>query len=202
MLSRSVAGIVGRTVLVTVLLLRARLTRPLLVGMMAVTTLALPIAVLGLAPRTDLLILAFFVAGAGVETFGVGWTTSLHQHIPEAVLSRVGQLFDWLTSLIDPAIGLLLEFAGVIEGAVMVALDALAPVLDTVAAGLNAVAGLIGVAPGTTSASRSRPTSLATGLRTRCWTSIRSSPPAPIRVFAWSISPCTPTPSWRRRWPA
>lgn len=99
-LSAEAAG----TVLVTVLLLRARLTRPLLVGMMAVTTLALPIAVLGLAPRTDLLVLAFFVAGAGVETFGVGWSTSLHQHIPEAVLSRVSS-YDALGSFVAMPVG-------------------------------------------------------------------------------------------------
>ena len=111
-LSAEAAG----TVLVTVVLLRARLTRPLVVGMLAVTTLALPIAVLGLAPRTDLLVLAFFVAGAGVETFGVGWSTSLHQHIPEAVLSRVSSydalgsfvampvgamVYGWLTTVVD-----------------------------------------------------------------------------------------------------
>ena len=99
-LSAEAAG----TVLVTVLLLRKELTRPLLVGMMAVTTLALPIAVLGLAPRTDLLVLAFFVAGAGVETFGVGWSTSLHQHIPEAVLSRVSS-HDALGSFVAMPVG-------------------------------------------------------------------------------------------------
>ena len=99
-LSAEAAG----TVLVTVVLLRARLTRPLVVGMLAVTTLALPIAVLGLAPRTDLLVLAFFVAGAGVETFGVGWSTSLHQHIPEAVLSRVSS-YDALGSFVAMPVG-------------------------------------------------------------------------------------------------
>ena len=71
--------------------------------------------------------------------------------VAEAVLSRVSQGWAYLTSLIGPAIDLAMAFAGVIEGYVVKALDVLAPVLDTVAAGLSAVAGLIGVAPGTES---------------------------------------------------
>ena len=109
--------------------------------------------------------------------------------VAEAVLSRVGQLFDWLTSLIDPAIGLLLEFAGVIEGAVMVALDALAPVLDTVAAGLNAVAGLIGVAPGTTSAAGTG--TYATGEAATSTPTISSAATAPSVSYAPSATAAT-----------
>jgi MFS family permease len=44
------------------------------------------------------------VAGAGVEVFGVGWNTSLHQHIPEAVLSRVSS-YDALGSFVAMPIG-------------------------------------------------------------------------------------------------
>jgi len=90
----------------TLALLRARLGRPLVVGMLGVALIALPMLVLALAPRTALLVVAFFVAGAGVEVFGVGWNTSLHQHIPEAVLSRVSS-YDALGSFVAMPIGAL-----------------------------------------------------------------------------------------------
>jgi len=101
-LSAEAAG----TVLMTLALLRARLGRPLVVGMLGVALIALPMLVLALAPRTALLVVAFFVAGAGVEVFGVGWNTSLHQHIPEAVLSRVSS-YDALGSFVAMPIGAL-----------------------------------------------------------------------------------------------
>jgi len=99
-LSAEAAG----TVVMTLALMRTRLRRPLVAGMLGVSLIALPMLVLGLSPRTDLLIAAFFVAGAGVEVFGVGWNTSLHQHIPEAVLSRVSS-YDALGSFVAMPIG-------------------------------------------------------------------------------------------------
>ncbi len=101
-LSAEAAG----TVLMTVVLLRTHLARPLLVGMAGVSLLAVPMAVLGMAPRTDLLIAAFLLAGAGVEVFGVAWNTSLHQHIPESVLSRVSS-YDALGSFVAMPLGAL-----------------------------------------------------------------------------------------------
>ena len=102
-LSAEAAG----TVLLTVILMRARLTRPLVAGMLGVALLAVPMLVLGLVPRTELLVVAFFVAGAGVEVFGVAWSTALHQHIPEAVLSRVSS-YDALGSFVAMPMGAML----------------------------------------------------------------------------------------------
>ena len=99
-LSAEAAG----TVIMTVVLFRARLGRPLVIGMLGVWLMALPIAVLGVAPRTDVLMVAFLIAGAGGELFGVAWMTSLHQHIPEAVLSRVSS-YDALGSFAAMPLG-------------------------------------------------------------------------------------------------
>ncbi len=101
-LSAEAAG----TVVLTVFLLRAHLRRPLFVGMLGVSLVSVPLTVLAVAPRTELLIIAFFIAGAGIEAFGVAWNTSLHQHIPEAVLSRVSS-YDALGSFVAMPLGAL-----------------------------------------------------------------------------------------------
>ena len=101
-LSAEAAG----TVLLTVVLMRAHLRRPLFVGMLGVSLVSVPLTVLAVAPRTELLVIAFFVAGAGIEAFGVAWNTSLHQHIPEAVLSRVSS-YDALGSFVAMPLGAL-----------------------------------------------------------------------------------------------
>ena len=101
-LSAEAAG----TVVLTVVLLRARLRRPLVAGMLGVSLIALPIAGLGAVPHTGLLMVLFFLAGCGVEVFGVAWTTALHQHIPEQVLSRVAS-YDALGSFVAMPIGAL-----------------------------------------------------------------------------------------------
>ncbi len=104
------------TVLMTLVMLRLRLPHPLRAGMLAMTVLALPMAMLGLDPSLVPVALAFLVAGAAVEVFGVGWSTALHEHVPLAVLSRVSSydalgsfvampvgtfLYGWLASVVD-----------------------------------------------------------------------------------------------------
>lgn len=95
------------------------------------------------------LIERFQEAGGGLAALG-----NLMQafgSLASAVLSRVGQGWDFLVSLIDPAIAKVTEFAGVIEGYLVAALDKVQPLLDLAAQGVSALAGLIGTAPGTTS---------------------------------------------------
>ena len=46
----------------------------------------------------------FFLAGAAVEVFGVGWSTALHEHVPVSVLSRVSS-YDALGSFVAIPIG-------------------------------------------------------------------------------------------------
>lgn len=92
------------TVVMTLFMLRLRFPRPLLAGMLAVSLLAVPMAMLGVAPAIVPLVVAFFLAGAGVEVFGVAWSTALHEHVPVEVLSRVSS-YDALGSFVAMPIG-------------------------------------------------------------------------------------------------
>jgi len=92
------------TVLMTILMLRLRLQRPLRAGMLAICVLAVPMVLLGVAPALVPVAVGFFLAGAAVEVFGVGWTTALHEHVPVSVLSRVSS-YDALGSFVAIPIG-------------------------------------------------------------------------------------------------
>lgn len=92
------------TVLMTLVMLRLAQRHPLREGMIATSLMALPIVVLGLAPRLLPLVVAFFVAGAAIEVFGVGWQTAVHEHVPLAVLSRVSS-YDALGSFVAIPVG-------------------------------------------------------------------------------------------------
>jgi MFS family permease len=69
--------------------LRYRPERPLLVATLAVLTMAPLLALLGLAAPLVVILPAAFVAGVGLELYGVFWDTTLQEHIPEEKLSRV-----------------------------------------------------------------------------------------------------------------
>jgi MFS family permease len=69
--------------------LRYRPERPLLVATLAVLTMAPLLALLGLAAPLVVILPAAFVAGVGLELYGVFWDTTLQQHIPDEKLSRV-----------------------------------------------------------------------------------------------------------------
>jgi hypothetical protein len=69
--------------------LRYRPERPLLVATLAVLTMAPLLALLGLAAPLAVILPAAFVAGVGLELYGVFWDTTLQQHIPDEKLSRV-----------------------------------------------------------------------------------------------------------------
>jgi MFS family permease len=72
-----------------VVALRYRPERPLLVATLAVLTMAPLLALLGLAAPLALILPTAFVAGVGLELYGVFWDTTLQQHIPDEKLSRV-----------------------------------------------------------------------------------------------------------------
>jgi MFS family permease len=92
------------TVLMTVVMLRLRLRHPLRAGMVAICVLAVPMVLLGVAPALVPVAVGFFLAGAAVEVFGVGWNTALHEHVPVSVLSRVSS-YDALGSFVAIPIG-------------------------------------------------------------------------------------------------
>ncbi len=92
------------TVLMTLVMLRLRLQHPLRAGMIAICVLAVPMVLLGVAPALVPVAVGFFLAGAAVEVFGVGWSTALHEHVPVSVLSRVSS-YDALGSFVAIPVG-------------------------------------------------------------------------------------------------
>lgn len=90
--------------LATVLMMRTRFRFPLRVGMLGVAALAAPILTLGVEPRVLPLMVMAFTAGIGVELFAIGWNTALHEHVDEAVLSRVSS-YDALGSFVAMPVG-------------------------------------------------------------------------------------------------
>ena len=59
---------------------------------------------LGLAPARRTLVVAFFVAGVGIEVFGLGWNLAMQEHVPDEMLSRAYS-YDSLGSFIAIPIG-------------------------------------------------------------------------------------------------
>jgi len=97
------AGSVGLLVM-TVVLLRVRLRRPLLSGMLGVSLLGIPIVVLGAEPNLTALLIASFVAGAGIEVFSIGWNVAMQENIDERMLSRAYS-YDALGSFVAMPVG-------------------------------------------------------------------------------------------------
>ncbi len=92
------------TLVMTLVLMRVPITRPLRHGMIGITALAIPIAMIGLDPVVIPLAIAAFVGGAGLEVFATGWNLALFENIPGDALSRVSS-YDMLGSYIATPIG-------------------------------------------------------------------------------------------------
>ncbi len=90
--------------LMTLVLLRVPLQRPLLNGMCGVACLGLPIFMLGAHPNLWWLVPAAFVAGAGTEVFSMGWNLAMQEHVPDEMLSRAYS-YDALGSFVAVPIG-------------------------------------------------------------------------------------------------
>jgi MFS family permease len=93
--------------LMTVVMLRVRVTRPLLSGMLGMAAFAVPLLMLGLDPHVLPLVLVTFVAGAGTEVFSIGWSVAMQEHIDEAALSRAYS-YDMLGSFVAMPVGQIL----------------------------------------------------------------------------------------------
>jgi predicted MFS family arabinose efflux permease len=85
--------------------LRIRPARPMLVAQLAILLMAPQFVLLAVAAPVPLIVLSTFVAGIGIEIFGVLWDTALQQHIPHDRLSRVSA-WDQLGSFVVIPIGL------------------------------------------------------------------------------------------------
>lgn len=90
----------------TVLLLRVPLRRPLLLGMLGCTVMGVPLVILGASPALLPLVVASFLAGAGIEVFGLGWNLAMQENIDDDMLSRAYS-YDALGSLVAVPIGTL-----------------------------------------------------------------------------------------------
>ena len=88
----------------TAVMLKVRLERPLLVGMVAISFLGLPLVLLGTTESLPMLIGAALVAGAGIELFNLGWNLAMQENIEERMLSRAYS-YDALGSMVAMPIG-------------------------------------------------------------------------------------------------
>lgn len=78
--------------------LRARPRRPLVTATLGTFAFAGPVALLAVRAPTVAIAAAAVVSGFGIAVFGTLWDTTLQQHIPAEVLSRVSA-YDWLGSI-------------------------------------------------------------------------------------------------------
>jgi MFS family permease len=83
----------------SVVLLRVRIRRPLRAGMLGCMVFAVPLLMLGLDPVLAPLVVGMFLAGAGIEVFGLGWSLAMQENVPEEMLSRAYS-YDALGSLV------------------------------------------------------------------------------------------------------
>lgn len=86
-------------VLGSLLALRIRPERPLLVGVVSITLLVPPLVLLAIEAPWPALAAATLLSGIGIELFTVFWDTSLQAHVPNEVLSRVSA-WDAIGSLV------------------------------------------------------------------------------------------------------
>lgn len=94
-------------VLMTVVLLRVKMRRPLLVGMLGCSLMSVPMVILGVEPHLVVLIACTFLAGAGIEVFGMAWNLAMQENIDDDMLSRAYS-YDALGSFIAMPVGQLL----------------------------------------------------------------------------------------------
>jgi MFS family permease len=97
------AGAAGLLV-TTLVMLRVRLERPLLWGMVGCLFFGLPMVALGVEPVLVLVMAAAFVGGAGIEIFNLGWNLAMQEHVPDEMLSRAFS-YDMFGSIIAIPIG-------------------------------------------------------------------------------------------------
>ncbi|GGR54814.1 MFS family permease [Nocardioides luteus] len=91
----------------TIVLMRGTIRRPLRAGMFGIMAFSLPFFVLAFWPETVPLVLAMAIAGAGIEVFSLGWSLAMQENVPEEMLSRAYS-YDALGSFIAMPVGQLL----------------------------------------------------------------------------------------------
>lgn len=74
--------------LMSLLMMRIRLRRPLLAGTIGIIFFGLPLIVMGIHPETYAVMIAAVLAGMGIEIFGLGWNLAMQEHVPDDMLAR------------------------------------------------------------------------------------------------------------------
>jgi len=100
------ADAIGMLVM-SLVLLRVHLSRPLLAGMAMMTLAALPMLVLGVHPAVVPFCVAAALGGAGIQVFSLGWSLAMMEHIEARMQSRAWS-YDSLGSFIAIPAGQLL----------------------------------------------------------------------------------------------
>jgi MFS family permease len=108
--------------------LRFRPQRMLLAATLAILLMPGVLVVLGFPLALPVIIAAAFVAGIGIETFGVLWDTTMQQQIPGEMLSRLYS-YDMLGSIALMPVAELLGVQTTLWAAAAVAVGATLPVL-------------------------------------------------------------------------
>lgn len=90
--------------LMTVILLRVNIRRPLFIGMLGCSLMSIPLIVLGVEPHLLTLVLVTFLAGAGIEVFSMGWNLAMQENIEDRMLSRAYS-YDALGSFVAMPVG-------------------------------------------------------------------------------------------------
>ncbi|MBB5871129.1 MFS family permease [Allocatelliglobosispora scoriae] len=134
------AETLGMVVGAVIALRWVRVKRLLLVGCVSMLLPVLPLVVLAVHPHPLWLIGSCFIAGVGVEQFGIAWETTMQEHVPADKLARVYS-YDMLGSIVAIPAG-------------QVAAGPAAAVFGPVAA-ITGAAGIVGVAVAGMVASRS-----------------------------------------------
>ena len=99
-LSAEAAGLL----LMTIVMLRVRLERPLLFGILAISLVGVPMILLGVYPHVGVVAVAMLLAGAGVEVFNLGWSLAMQENVDESMLSRASS-YDALGSFVAMPLG-------------------------------------------------------------------------------------------------
>jgi MFS family permease len=100
------AGVGAGLLASSLLALRWRPRRPVLTGLLVLGGVPLFLASLAVPEPLPAVIAASIAAGFGLGTFNVNWLTTIHEQIPDAVLSRVAS-YDALGSLVIIPLGLI-----------------------------------------------------------------------------------------------
>ncbi|HEY8547614.1 MAG TPA: MFS transporter, partial [Acidimicrobiales bacterium] len=85
-------------------MIRYRPQRLLLVGVVALTSLAVPLAALALTAPLPVVLAATLVSGVSMPMFETAWLTSLQHHVEPEALSRVSA-YDWFGSVATLPVG-------------------------------------------------------------------------------------------------